>query len=111
MARWTTMKRLWVARVSNGRFVVIDKDETPGLRVIRRSQCVNARDAMPEGGTLRIELRSLPPDDPAAVADRRSLVLSELGRARHHLQTRVSGHESRQRPRSPARAAPTHRGR
>ncbi len=38
--------------------------------------CVNARDAMPAGGTLCIELRSLPAEDPASPSDKGSLVLS-----------------------------------
>jgi PAS domain S-box-containing protein len=37
--------------------------------------CVNARDAMPEGGTLSIELRSLEPDDPMSLPDMDSVVL------------------------------------
>ncbi len=38
--------------------------------------CVNARDAMPAGGTICIELRSLPPEDPASPAGSGSLALS-----------------------------------
>ena len=38
--------------------------------------CVNGRDAMPTGGTLCIELRSLSPEDPASLPGERSLVLS-----------------------------------
>ena len=38
--------------------------------------CVNARDAMPTGGTIGIELRSLPPEEPASSAGGGSLVLS-----------------------------------
>ncbi|HKY37818.1 MAG TPA: response regulator [Polyangiaceae bacterium] len=37
--------------------------------------CVNARDAMPEGGTLRIELSALKPDDPMSLPDMDSVVL------------------------------------
>ena len=38
--------------------------------------CANARDAMPEGGTLRIELHALSADDPSAIPGMDSVVLA-----------------------------------